>query len=110
MKTLRDVKENGIDKQLFEQTLHQVEFYAKKTRKSTGLAYISLMTPYTLHGGDPLDLFKINEFSNKIREDFNEGGFFESLIEKHLLNNQHYLQLMYTADPKMAAKEEAMEK
>ena len=68
------------------------------------------MTPYSLHGGDPLDLFRINEFSNKIREDYNKGGLFEGLIEKHLTNNRHYLQLMYTADPKKAAREEQMEK
>jgi Zn-dependent M16 (insulinase) family peptidase len=91
MQTLRDVQNDGIDKELFEQTLHQVEFQAKKTRKATGLTYISLMTPYSLHGGDPLDLFRINEFSNKIREDYNKGGLFEGLIEKHLTNNRHYL-------------------
>jgi presequence protease len=68
------------------------------------------MTPYSLHGGDPLDLFRINEFSNKIREDFNKGDLFESLIEKHLLNNRHYLQLLYTADPKKADREEHVEK
>jgi len=68
------------------------------------------MTPYSLHGGDPLDLFRINEFSNKIREDFDKGGLFEGLIEKHLIKNRHYLQLLYTADPKKAEREENVEK
>jgi len=49
------------------------------------------MTPYTLHGGDPLDLFKINEYSNRIKKDFEKGDLFERLIEKHLLDNRHYL-------------------
>lgn len=110
MQTLRDVKKNGIDKDLFEQTLHQVEFQAKSTRKATGLTYISLMTPYTLHGGDPLDLFKINEYSNRIKKDFEKGDLFERLIEKHLLDNRHYLQLMYTADPTKAERDENKEK
>ena len=61
--TLEDVKKNGIDKELFEQVLHEVEFSAKKTKSHTGLIYISHMIPYALHGGDPLSLFKINEFS-----------------------------------------------
>ena len=77
---MTDVKNNGIDKSLFEQTLHEVEFAAKKTRANTGLMFISHLVPYALHGGDPLSIFKINEFSQRIREDFEKGGFFESLI------------------------------
>lgn len=46
--------------------------------------YISHMVPYAIHGGDPLSLFKINEFSSRIREDFKKGGLFEGLIDKHL--------------------------
>ena len=61
--------------------------------------YISHMVPYALHGGDPLSLFKINEFSSRIREEFKNGGLFENLINKHLSSNSHYLRLMYTSDP-----------
>ena len=87
-----------------------MEFYTKKTKSKAGLAYISHMVPYALHEGDPLDLFKINEFSQRMREDYAKGGFFEGLVEKHLLNNKHYLKLLYTADPKKAQKEEDMKK
>lgn len=38
--------------------------------------YISHMVPYALHGGDPLSLFKINEFSERIRAEFAAGGLF----------------------------------
>ena len=106
-KTLEDVKANGIDAQLFEQTLHQVEFGAKKTKQHTGLMYISHMVPYALHEGDPLSLFKINEYSEKIREDFAKGGLFEGLIEKHMTNNKHFLKLLYSPDDKKADRDEA---
>lgn len=65
-----DVRKNGIEESLFNQTLHEVEIGVKKTQANTGLMYISHMVPYALHGGDPLSLFKINEFSSRIREDF----------------------------------------
>lgn len=107
--TLADVAKNGIDKSMFDETLHQVEMDAKKTKQNTGLMYISHMVPYALHGGDPLSLFKINEFSIQIREDFKKGGLFEGLIDKHLKSNPHYLRLLYTADDKKAQKEEAAE-
>ena len=82
---------------------------AKKTKQNTGLMYISHMVPYALHGGDPLSLFRINEFSNKIREDYAKGDLFEKLIDKHLKSNPHYLRLMYTADDQKASKEEQAE-
>jgi Zn-dependent M16 (insulinase) family peptidase len=104
------VKKNGIDSKLFEQTLHEIEFAAKKTRANTGLMYISHLVPYALHGGDPLTVFKINEFSQRLRDDFKKGKFFEGLVEKHMLGNPHYLRLLYTPDPKKAEKEEAQDK
>lgn len=82
---------------------------AKKTKQNTGLMYISHMVPYALHGGDPLSLFKINEYSKQIREDYEKGGLFEGLIEKHLKSNPHYLRLFYTPDEKKAEKEEIIE-
>ena len=69
--------------------------------------FISHLVPYALHGGDPLTVFKVDEFSKRIRDDFRKGGFFEKLIDKHMLNNPHYLRLLYTPDPKKAEKEEA---
>ena len=71
--------------------------------------YISHMVPYALHGGNPLSLFKINEYSQRIRDDFAKGGLFEGLIDKHLALNPHFLRLLYTADPKKSEKEEAAE-
>lgn len=108
--TLQDVKKEGIDPKLFEQTLHEIEFGAKKTRANTGLMFISHLVPYALHGGDPLTVFKVDEFSKRIRDDFKKGKFFEGLIDKHMLNNPHYLRLLYTPDPKKAEKEEILTK
>lgn len=72
--------------------------------------YISHMVPYALHGGDPLCLFQINEFSARIREEFAEGGLFEGLIEKHLTKNKHFLKLLYSPDGGKADKDEAADK
>ena len=72
--------------------------------------YISHMVPHALHDGDPLSLFRINEFSARARDDFQRGGFLENLVDKHLLTNKHYLQLKYTPDSTKAATEEQQEK
>lgn len=73
----------------------------------TGLMYISNMVPYALHQGDPLDWFKINEYSTRIRKEFADGGLFEGLIEKHLTKNKHFLKMLYTPDEHKADKDEA---
>ena len=87
-----------------------MEFGAKRTKQNTGLMFISHMVPYSLHGGDPLDMFKINEYSARIREEFAEGGLFEGLIEKHLTRNKHCLKMLYSPDETKAAKDEAEDK
>jgi len=72
--------------------------------------YVSHMVPYALHEGDPLDMFRINEFSARIREDFAKGGLFEGLIDKHLTKNKHFLKLLYSPDEQKAARDEAADK
>jgi Zn-dependent M16 (insulinase) family peptidase len=68
------------------------------------------MVPYALHGGDPLSIFRINEYSARIREDFKKGGLFEGLVKKHLIGNNHKLNLLAVPDPEVGPKEEAAEK
>ena len=108
-KTLIDVMNDGIDKDSFDETLHQIEMGAKKTKQNTGLMYISHMVPYALHGGDPLSIFQIDEFSTRIKEEFAKGGLFERLIEKHLTSNRHFLKLLYIADAQKQEREDAKE-
>lgn len=107
--TLKDVVKNGIPKNLFDTTLHQVEFASKRTKKNTGLMFISHLVPYAVHGGDPLSLFKIDEYSNKAREDFEKGGLFEGLVSKYLLNNEHHLRMTMAPDSEQADREEKEE-
>lgn len=66
------------------------------------------MVPFCLHGGDPLDVFKIGDFSERIRNDFSKGNMFESLIEKYLLKNNHMLKLQHIPDKTEAEKLEAL--
>ena len=74
------------------------------TKTNTGIMYFQAMVPYCLYGGDPLDVFKINELSERIRADFKQGNLFESLIEKYFLNNNHMLKLQHIPDKTEAEK------
>ena len=72
--------------------------------------YISHLVPYALHNGDPLDMFKINDFSARIRKEFAEGGLFERLVEKNLSDNKHALRMLYTPDGSKASRDEEEDK
>lgn len=93
---LKEAAEVGFNKKLFETVLHQLEFNAKKTKDHRGLGYLAHMVPFCLHGGDPLSFFKIDEYSRRVREDFDKGQLFEGLIKKYLLNNPFQLKLIAT--------------
>ena len=64
------------------------------------------MVPFCLHGGDPLSFFKIDEYSKRIRAEFSQGGLFQGLIKKYLLDNDHKLRLLLVPDSEEAEKQE----
>lgn len=101
---LHEAAEKGFDRKLFETVLHQKEFTAKKTKEHKGLGYLSHMVPFCLHGGDPLSFFEIDEYSKRIRAEFSQGGLFQGLIKKYLIDNDHKLRLLLVPDSKEAAK------
>ena len=108
-KTLLELSKTGFEKKLFETVLHQMEFQAKKTKEHIGLGYLSQLVPFCLHGGDPLSFFKIDEYSSRIRKEYDEGGLFEGLIAKYFINNNHKLRLELIPDESIAEKEEKAE-
>lgn len=85
--TLKEAREKGFEKRLFETVLHQLEFNAKKTKNHKGLGYLSHMVPLCLHGGDPISFFKIDEYSKQVRGEFDKGNVFGDLIDKYFLSN-----------------------
>ena len=101
---LQEAYKTGFEEKLFETVLHKIELQTKMTKTNTGIMYFQAMVPYCLHGGDPLDVFKINELSERIRADFKQGNLFESLIEKYFLNNNHMLKLQHIPDKTEAEK------
>ena len=90
--------QDGFDKKFFETVLHQLEFQAKKTKEQRGLGYVAHMVPFCLHEGDALSFFKIDEYSKKVRQEFDEGSLFQGLIKKYLLDNPHKLRLLHVPE------------
>ncbi len=108
--TLEEVARTGFSAERIEAAIHRLEF---STREVTGDSYpysllllMRLFGPW-LHGGDPLDVLNFSEQLGRLRKDVEQGGFFEGLLRKWLLDNPHRVTLVLEPDVEMGAREEA---
>jgi Zn-dependent M16 (insulinase) family peptidase len=107
--TMKQIHDEGISEEKLESQLHTIELAVKRTRNNWGLGVISNMLPHTLHEGDPLSVFTITEYINRLRKDYKEG-IFSKLIKKHLLTNPHKVVMHFIPDPTLTEKNQLREK
>ena len=104
--TLVDIAKNGIEKKFLETELHRIEFQNRMTRSHFGLMFISHMLPYVIHGGNSLAAFQMNEFSERLRKEYDDEPVFQELVKKFLLNNEYKVKLLMVPDETITEKEE----
>ncbi|HIQ40944.1 MAG TPA: peptidase M16 [Sulfurivirga caldicuralii] len=110
---LQEVVEQGVDQQMVEAMLHQLELMQ---REITGDGYpygLSLMLgtlAAPLHGGDLVALLDLDPALDKLREQVKNPRFIPQWIERWLLRNPHKVRLVMEPDPDKRARDEAAEK
>ena len=106
--TLRSLAENGIDKILLEASLNLLEFKLREADYGTypkGLIYnIKLMNTW-LYGGRPEAWLKYEPLVAKLKQGLQED-YFEKLIKKYFLHNQHKLLFALQPDNNLGEKQE----
>ncbi len=89
--TLKNIAENGIDKDLMEAAFNKFEFALKEEDygyRPKGLVYgINIMSNW-LYGENPLDCFETKKIFEIIKNK-SKDRYFENLIEIFLLKNNH---------------------
>ena len=95
LETLRDVVKKGIDQELIEGTLHQVEIGGKEIVRSSlpyGIILMGWAYHTWLYGGDPLSGLNFPRMITAVRNAWQENPrLFEGLIQTWLLDNPHRL-------------------
>lgn len=89
--SLRDMVAQGFDKELLEASLNSIEFALREADfggRPIGLAYVIRMMDNWLYGKDPLELLHYEESLAHIRAGL-RGSYFENLVSRTLLTNQH---------------------
>lgn len=100
-KTLSDMVLTGLDRDLILSELNKYEFSvrADMTKAQRGLDLIGKALPALQHGIDPFDDLRIDEMFRQIRTGALEQGYFEQLIQEHLLDNPATVEIILSPDP-----------
>lgn len=104
--TLRKLAAEGLDRTLLEAAVNQVELSMRKdaTGAQRGLEYLYVATASWAQGADPVSALEIGAVMERIRQRLSTG-YFESLIEKYLLNNPHCATVVLRPDPHLADRQ-----
>lgn len=87
--TLNSIVKDGFNRELIEGALRGIEFKNREIQGSLGLRLMRKVIRGWLHGQSPITTLEFNKWMKNIREKSKQDGYFESLISKYLLNNNH---------------------
>jgi Zn-dependent M16 (insulinase) family peptidase len=110
--TLAQLVRDGIDPQTIAASMNTIEFLQRE--QNTGrfprglLLMLGSLTTW-LYDGDPLEALIFEGPLQVLKNRVKEGRYFESLIEKHLLNNNHRATISLVPDPQEGKRREALE-
>ncbi|MDZ4992872.1 insulinase family protein [Clostridium perfringens] len=91
MDTLKELVENGIDKELIEASINRVEFELREGDYGSypsGLIYYLKVMDSWLYDGNPYAHLKYEKDLEKIKTALT-SNYFEKLIEEYMVNNTH---------------------
>lgn len=109
-RTLAELADKGIDRELLTATLNRVEFNYRELNfgmpQGVVLA-VNVMSTW-LYGGNPVDMLENREILKQIRADM-QNGYFEDLIRRCLLSSERTLTLVLEPSLKKAGERMAAE-
>jgi Zn-dependent M16 (insulinase) family peptidase len=112
LETLARLVHEGIDPQTIAASMNTIEFLLREQntgRFPRGLKLMLGSLTTWLYDGDPLDALAFEAPLQVLKNKVQEGRYFESLIEKHLLNNNHRTTIILVPDPQEGKRRETLE-
>jgi Zn-dependent M16 (insulinase) family peptidase len=102
-KTFQEVHKNGFEKSKVDGYLHQLEISLKHKKAKFGMSLMQRIKPSWFQGVDPFDSLAWNDTVSAFESAYAKGGYFESLLEKYLLNDN---TLTFTMEPSVTYGDE----
>lgn len=100
---LRDLSNKGIEKELIDSAIHQLEFHRKEITNAPFPYGIKLLLSFAgcwIHEGDPLKVLQFDADLNRLHGELARGRFFENRIKQYFLENPH--RILFTLEPDQA--------
>ena len=105
---LHDLVKNGIDAELIDSAIHQMEFHRREITSTPfpyGLKLLMGLASTWFHGGDPERILRFDEDMDKIRRSVSGSNFFEDKLQTLFLDNPHRVRFVLAPDQQMATRD-----
>lgn len=113
LNTLEAVAREGVDQDLIDAALHQLELHQREVGGDSypyGLQLILNSLPAATHYGDPVALLNLDPALARLKEHASSGNFMQQAVQRLLLNNTHRVRYTLKPDANLNAEKVAAEK
>lgn len=113
LKILSDVAAAPIDPAWVDAILHQIELHQREINGDGmpyGLSLILNGLSIAIHHNDPIHVWDVDSAIEQVKEELKDPMWLSNLIQTHLLDNPHRVQMTLIPDAEKSAKEQAEEK
>jgi len=107
-KTLAELADQGIDRELVEAAVHQIEFHRKEITNTPypyGIKLFLNLASGWFHGTSPEALIDIEPYLKRLYDEMAAGPFLENMIRTCFLDNPHRVTLTLCPDGELTARE-----
>ncbi|MDT8379699.1 MAG: insulinase family protein [Desulfotignum sp.] len=107
--TLQDLVKYGIDPDLIESAIHQIEFYRKEITNTPypfGIKLLLSIAGTLIHEGDPVSCINIDADLDRLHQALDKGGFLEEKLKTYFIDNPHRVLFTLAPDPNLESDTE----
>ncbi|MEN9073415.1 insulinase family protein [Acinetobacter baumannii] len=113
LNVLCEVAAKPIDSSLVDAILHQIELHQREINGDGtpyGLSLILNGLSGAIHHNDPIQIWDVDSAIAQVKEELQDPMWLSNLIQTHLLDNPHRVQMTLVPDATKSAKEQEAEK
>jgi len=106
--TLTDLVQKGIEPELVESAIHQIEFHRKEVTNTPYPYGIKLLLAFGgswFHGVDPVRILQFDADLEKLKKKIAQGPFLEQKIQEYFIDNPHRVLFKLAPDQEKEDKE-----
>ncbi|WP_336982717.1 insulinase family protein [Acinetobacter modestus] len=109
---LKEAASKSIDRDLVDAILHQIELHQREINGDGtpyGLSLILNGLGSAIHHNDPIHVWDVDSAIEQVKEELKDPMWLSNLIQIHLLDNPHRVQMTLVPDATKSVKEQQAE-